>query len=181
MRLLNKFRPGSIPHVDANEDGILNRSNVINFLASCSANGLLQEDLFLPFDLIVGTSHSLTRVATTIIALAKWAGVSTPTYTHSPPGGSNVNPEKRSVFRLSRLLPKRSLVTTGAPLALPFLGSARVATREPPPPRPPRSSKRPQPPKRPPDTAGTGNLLSMSSVNGAQAILPLSHESIHGK
>ena len=66
-RLLNKFRPGSITPIEWCEDG----SNVTKFLDSCSATGLLPEDLFSPDDLMGGTSHGLTRVAGTIIALVK--------------------------------------------------------------------------------------------------------------
>ena len=72
-RLLNMFWPGSITQVDRSEDGILRRSNVTTFLDSCSAKGFPPEDLFLPDDLTEGTSHGLTRVAGTIIALVKWA------------------------------------------------------------------------------------------------------------
>ena len=75
LRLLNKLRPGSIPRVDAHEDGILRRSNVTKFLALCSTDGLPAEDLFLPNDLVEGTPHSLARVARTIDALVTCAAV----------------------------------------------------------------------------------------------------------
>jgi hypothetical protein len=78
---MNKLRPGSIGRIDPREDGKLRMSNVTKFLASCSANGLPPEDLFLRDDLIEATSDSLARVAKTIIALVKWA--ETPAQTHS--------------------------------------------------------------------------------------------------
>ncbi|KAH9973475.1 hypothetical protein BGW80DRAFT_241207 [Lactifluus volemus] len=72
-QLMNKLRPGSIARIDPREDGKLRMSNVTKFLASCSANGLPPEELFLRDDLIEGTSDCLARVAKTIIALVKWA------------------------------------------------------------------------------------------------------------
>jgi hypothetical protein len=70
---MNKLRPGSIGRIDPREDGKLRISNMTKFLASCSANGLSPEDLFLRDDLIEATSDSLARVAKTIVALVKWA------------------------------------------------------------------------------------------------------------
>ena len=51
----HKLRPGSIVRVDPGEGSKLRTSNVTKF-ASCSANGLLPEDLFLRDDLIESTS-----------------------------------------------------------------------------------------------------------------------------
>ena len=171
MRLLNKFRPGSISQIDPREDGILRRSNVMKFLASCSANGLPQEDIFLPNDLVEGTSHSLARVARTAIALVKWAEVSTPTYPHSSTDGGNINPENLPPFRPLRLPPKRPrvIIDSGGPTLEPHLaGSAHAATRESPPRRPPRSPRRP-PPNSLPETAGAGDPPHMPSAGGAIA------------
>ena len=76
----HKLRPVSIIWVDPREDSKFRTSNVTKF-ASCSANGLLPEDLFLRDDLIESTSDCLARVAKTIIALVKWA--ETPVHTHN--------------------------------------------------------------------------------------------------
>ena len=68
-----------------------------------------------------GTSHGLTRVAGTIIALIKWAETSAPTYL---PDGDNVNPETPSSLR------KRPRIKTGAidPLLVqPLAGSTHGA------------------------------------------------------
>jgi len=166
---MNKFRPGSISQIDSREDGILRRSNVMNFLASWSANGFPQEDLFLPNDLVGGTWHSLARVARTIIALVKLAEVSTPTYPHSLTDGGNIDPENLPPFRPLRLPPKRPriIIDSGDPTLEPHLaGSTHAATREPPPRRPPRSPRRP-PPNSLPDTAGARDLPPTPSADGA--------------
>jgi hypothetical protein len=86
---MNKLRPGSIARIDPREDGKLRTSNVTKFLASCSANGLPPEDLFLRDDLIEGTSDCLARVAKTIIALVKWAETPVPTHSHLLRGGAS--------------------------------------------------------------------------------------------
>jgi hypothetical protein len=93
------------------------------FLASCSAKGLPPEDLFLPDDLMEGTSHGLTRVAGTIIALIKWAETSAPTGSHSLPDEDNVNPETPTSLR------KRPRIKTGAIDPL-LVRSAHVAVGE---------------------------------------------------
>jgi len=87
---MNKLRPGSIARVDPREDGKLRMSNVTKFLASCSANGLPPEDLFLRDDLIEATSDSLARVAKTIIALVKWAETPVPTHSQLLRGGGKL-------------------------------------------------------------------------------------------
>ena len=74
-----------------------------------------------------GTSHGLTRVAGTIIALIKWAETSAPTCSHSLPDGDNVNPEPPPPLR------KRPRIKTGAvdPLLVqPLAGSTRVVVGE---------------------------------------------------
>jgi len=170
MRLLNKVRPGSIPQIDAHEDGILRKSNLEKFLASCSANGLGPEDLFLPDDLVESTSHGLARVARTIIALIKWAEVSSPTHSHSLSDGGNVDPEKLPPFRRSRSLRKRPRITAGAidsRLVQPLVGSAHVAAQELPPSGLPRSHSCPPSHKRPPDTIAAGDPPFMLSADGA--------------
>ncbi|KAI9449931.1 hypothetical protein BJY52DRAFT_212138 [Lactarius psammicola] len=88
-QLMNKLRPGSIARIDPREDGKLRTSNVTKFLASCSANGLPPDDLFLRDDLIEGTSDCLARVAKTIIALVKWAETPVPTHSHLLRGGDS--------------------------------------------------------------------------------------------
>ena len=66
---MNKIRPGSIPHVDK-EAAIAQISNITKFLATCSSTlGLPSEDLFLPGDLIEGSTDSVARVSRTIIAV----------------------------------------------------------------------------------------------------------------
>jgi len=71
-RLMNKVRPGSIPHVDRRENGVVWTSNVTKFLASCSSTlGLSSGDLFLRDDLIEGSFESLARVSRTIITLTE--------------------------------------------------------------------------------------------------------------
>jgi hypothetical protein len=59
--LQNKLRPGSISRIDPREDGKLRTSNVTKYLASCSANGLPPEYLFLRDDIIKGTTDCLAR------------------------------------------------------------------------------------------------------------------------
>ena len=140
----------------------------MKFLASCSANGLPQEDLFLPNDLVECTSHSLARVARTISALVKWAEVPTPTNTQSSTDGGNIDPENLPPFRPLRIPPKRPrvIIDSGGPTLEPHLaGSAHAATRESPPRRPPRSPRRP-PPTSLPDTAGAGDPPHMPSASG---------------
>ena len=95
---MNKLRPGSITRIDPREDGKLRMSNVTKFLASCSANGLPPEELFLRDDLIEGTSDCLARVAKTIIALVKWAETPpVPTRSHVLRGGSRSKPVDAAV------------------------------------------------------------------------------------
>ena len=139
-RLLNKFWPGSVTQIGSCEDGVLRRSNVTKFLDTCSANGLPPDDLFLPDDLMEGTSHGLTRVAETIIALIKWAETSAPTCSHSLPDGGDANSETPPPLR------KRPRIKTHAidPLLVrPLAGSTRVAVGEPPSLGPPLSPRRP--------------------------------------
>ncbi|KAH8996588.1 hypothetical protein EDB83DRAFT_2534349 [Lactarius deliciosus] len=99
-QLMNKLRPGSIARIDPREDDKLRTANVTKFLASCSANGLPPEDLFLRDDLIEGTSDCLTRVAKTINALVKWAEIPVTTHSHLLRGGGSrlkpINTRKRS-------------------------------------------------------------------------------------
>ena len=150
-RLLNKFWPGSITQIGPCEDGVLRRSNVTKFLDTCSANGLPPEDLFLPDDLMEGTSHGLARVAGTIIALIKWAETSAPSRSLPFPDGDNVNPETPPSLR------KRPRIKTGAIdplLARPLMGSTRVAVGEPPSHGPPLSHRRPPTFDLSSDTAG---------------------------
>lgn len=172
MRLLNKLRPGSIPRVHSHEDGILRRSNVSKFLASCSGNGLPPEDLFLPDDLVDGTSHSLARVVRTIIALVEWAEGSAPTNSHSLPDGGNVNPEQLPPFPPLRLRsrPERPRVTVSTEVPPPspfFVGSTRIAARELPPPRPPRSPRRPPTLSLLPNTVDAADPPPTRSAGGA--------------
>ena len=75
--------------IDPREDSRLRTSDVTKFLASCSANGLPPEDLFLYDDLIESTSDCLVRMAKTIIALAPWAETPVPTDSHLLRRGSN--------------------------------------------------------------------------------------------
>jgi hypothetical protein len=145
---------------------------VSKFLASCSANGLSPEDLFLPNDLIEGTSHSLARVVRTIIALVKWAEGSAPIISHSLPDRGNVNPEQLPPIPPLRLRsrPERPRVTvsTEVPPPLPlFIGSTRIAAREQPPPRPPRSPRRPPTPSLLPNTGDSGDPLPPHPADGA--------------
>ncbi|KAI0306148.1 hypothetical protein B0F90DRAFT_1814941 [Multifurca ochricompacta] len=100
-QLMNKLRPGSIARIDPREDGKLRTSNVTKFLASCSANGLPPEDLFLRDDLIEGTSDCLARVAKTIIALVKWAETPVPTQSRLLRGGGNLKFINTSVANAS--------------------------------------------------------------------------------
>lgn len=172
MRLLNKLRPGSIPRVHSHEDGILRRSNMSKFLASCSAIGLPPEDLFLPDDVVEGTSHSLARVVRTIIALIEWSEGSAPTNSHSLPDGDNVNPEQLPPFPPLRLRsrPERPRVTVSTEVPPPsplFVGSTRIAARELPPPRPPRSPRRPPTLSLPQNTADAADRPPTRSLGGA--------------
>jgi hypothetical protein len=86
---MNKLQPGSIEQIDPCEDSKLRTLNVTKFIASCSANGLPPEDLFLRDDLIEGTSDCLAHVAKTIITLVKWAETPVPTHSHLLHGGAS--------------------------------------------------------------------------------------------
>ncbi|KAH8996590.1 hypothetical protein EDB83DRAFT_2559153 [Lactarius deliciosus] len=114
-QLMNKLRPGSIARIDPREDGKLRTSNVTKFLASCSANGLPPEDLFLRDDLIEGTSDCLARVAKTINALVKRAETPVPTHSHLLRGGG------------SRLKPINTSLANAAPGSLYRTGSSSRA------------------------------------------------------
>ncbi|KAH9001955.1 hypothetical protein EDB83DRAFT_2324513 [Lactarius deliciosus] len=114
-QLMNKLRPGSIARIDPREDGKLRTSNVTKFLASCSANGLPPEDLFLRDDLIEGTSDCLARVAKTINALVKWAETPVPTHSHLLRGGGG------------RLKPINTSLANAAPGSLYRTGSSSRA------------------------------------------------------
>ncbi|KAH9028019.1 hypothetical protein EDB83DRAFT_2319580 [Lactarius deliciosus] len=114
-QLMNKLRPGSIARIDPREDDKLRTSNVTKFLASCSANGLPPEDLFLRDDLIEGTSDCLARVAKTINALVKWAETPVPTHSHLLRGGG------------SRLKPINTSLANAAPGSLYRTGSSSRA------------------------------------------------------
>ena len=117
---MNKLRPGSIARVDPCEDGKLRMSNVTKFLASCSANGLPPEDLFLRDDLIEATSDSLARVAKTIIALVKWAETPVPTHSQLLRGGGKLR-------RISTSAAKPSFNGSG-PVGSPYhTGSSSLA------------------------------------------------------
>ncbi|KAH8997822.1 hypothetical protein EDB86DRAFT_2828677 [Lactarius hatsudake] len=108
-QLMNKLRPGSIARIDPREDGKLRTSNVTKFLASCSANGLPPEDLFLRDDLIEGTSDCLARVVKTINALVKWAETPVPTHSHLlRGGGSRLKPINTSLANAAPSSPYRT-------------------------------------------------------------------------
>jgi hypothetical protein len=70
---MNKLRQSSVVRPDPREDGFARTSNITKFLAACASWGLSNDDLFQRDDLIEATSESLARVATTIIALIKFA------------------------------------------------------------------------------------------------------------
>ncbi|KAK0467032.1 STE/STE11/cdc15 protein kinase [Desarmillaria tabescens] len=72
-QLMNKLRSSSVVRPDPREDGLVRSSNITKFLAACSSYGLPDDDLFQRDDLIEASGESLTRVATTIIALIKFA------------------------------------------------------------------------------------------------------------
>ena len=135
-RLMNKLRPGSIARIDPREDGKLRTSNVTKFLASCSANGLPLEDLFLRDDLIEGTSNCLARVAKTIITLVKWAETPVPTHSHlySRKRNSRFTLPHWFVFSSSHVLTKlvcspfRATIITPTSFAYPKYLQAPVTT-----------------------------------------------------
>ena len=85
--------------IDPREDSRLRTSGVTKFLASCSANGLPPEDLFLHDDLIESTSDCLARVAKTIIALAQWAETPVPTHSHLLRGGGGKTETRHHIPR----------------------------------------------------------------------------------
>ena len=121
---MNKLRPGSINRIDPREDGKLRTSNVTKFLASCSANGLPPEDLFLRDDLIEGTSDCLARVAKTIIALVKWAETPVPTHSHLlRGGGSRIKPINTSIANAAPGSPYRTGSSSRAVMSSPNLSS----------------------------------------------------------
>ena len=72
-RLLNKVRATNAVRPDPREDGFVRTSNVTKFLAGCSSYGLADEELFLRDDILEATPESLARVASTTIALVKFA------------------------------------------------------------------------------------------------------------
>ncbi|KAI9435345.1 Pkinase-domain-containing protein [Lactarius indigo] len=123
-QLMNKLRPGSIARIDPREDGKLRTSNVTKFLASCSANGLPPEDLFLRDDLIEGTSDCLARVAKTINALVKWAETPVPTHSHIlRGGGSRLQPINTSLANAAPGSPYRTGSSSRAIMSSPNLSS----------------------------------------------------------
>ncbi|KAH9166815.1 Pkinase-domain-containing protein [Lactarius sanguifluus] len=123
-QLMNKLRPGSIARIDPREDGKLRTSNVTKFLASCSANGLPPEDLFLRDDLIEGTSDCLARVAKTINALVKWAETPVPTHSHLlRGGGSKLKPINTSLANAAPGSPYRTGSSSRAVMSSPNLSS----------------------------------------------------------
>ncbi|KAI9449935.1 Pkinase-domain-containing protein [Lactarius psammicola] len=123
-QLMNKLRPGSIARIDPREDGKLRTSNVTKFLASCSANGLPPDDLFLRDDLIEGTSDCLARVAKTIIALVKWAETPVPTRSHIlRGGGSRLKPINTSLANAAPGSPYRTGSSSRAVMSSPNLTS----------------------------------------------------------
>jgi hypothetical protein len=164
-RLMNKLRPGSISRIDPREDGKLRTSNVTKFLASCSANGLPPEDLFLRDDLIEGTSDCLARVAKTIITLVKWAETPVPTHSHLlRGGGSKLKPINVTLANAAPGSPYRTGSSSRAVMSSPNLSAPLSATpfSHPPPHSPTRStSKHRLPPGLPtvrshsPDTASS--------------------------
>ncbi|KAN0138154.1 hypothetical protein V8E53_004043 [Lactarius tabidus] len=170
LRLMNKLRPGSIARVDLREDGKLRTSNVTKFLASCSANGLPPEDLFLRDDLIEGTSDCLARVAKTIITLVKWAETPVPTHSHLlRGGGSKLKPINVTLANAAPGLPYRTgssssrAVRSSPNLSAPHSGPS--LSSHPPPHSPTRStSKHRLPPGLPtvrshsPDTASSSDV-----------------------
>ncbi|KAH8997825.1 Pkinase-domain-containing protein [Lactarius hatsudake] len=123
-QLMNKLRPGSIARIDPREDGKVRTSNVTKFLASCSANGLPPEDLFLRDDLIEGTSDCLARVAKTINALVKWAETPVPTHSHLlRGGGSRLKPINTSLANAAPGSPYRTGSSSRAVMSSPNLSS----------------------------------------------------------
>ncbi|KAH9032801.1 Pkinase-domain-containing protein [Lactarius pseudohatsudake] len=107
-QLMNKLRPGSIARIDPREDGKLRTSNVTKFLASCSANGLPPEDLFLRDDLIEGT----------------WAETPVPTHSHLlRGGGSRLKPINTSLANAAPGSPYRTGSSSRAVMSSPNLSS----------------------------------------------------------
>jgi hypothetical protein len=105
---MNKLRPGSIARIDPREDGMLRTSKVTKSLASCSANGLPPEDLFLRDDLIEGISDCLARVSKTIITLVEGAETPVPTHSHLlRGGGSKLKPINVTLANAAPGLPAR--------------------------------------------------------------------------
>ncbi|OCH87395.1 hypothetical protein OBBRIDRAFT_160313 [Obba rivulosa] len=97
-QLVNKLFPGTISRVDAREDGFVRTSNVTKFLAACSSVGLRSDDLFNRDDLLESTAESLSRVARTVIALAKLADTPTPDKSKFVTGGSGYTQQNSSPY-----------------------------------------------------------------------------------
>ena len=162
---MNKLRPGSISRIDPREDGKLRTSNVTKFLASCSANGLPPEDLFLRDDLIEGTSDCLARVAKTIIALVKWAETPVPTQSHILRGGKGGSKLKPINVTLANAAAPGSPYRTGSSSSRAIMSSPNlsVSPSHPPPQSP--TSKHPLPPglstlrSHSPDTASSSDAV----------------------
>ena len=130
-RLMNKLRPGSISRIDPREDGKLRTSNVTKFLASCSANGLPPEDLFLRDDLIEGTSDCLARVAQTIITLVKWAETPVPTQSHILRGGKGGSKLKPINITLANAASPGSPYRTGSSSSRAIMSSPNLSVPPP--------------------------------------------------
>ena len=176
---MNKLRPGSIARIDPREDGKLRTSNVTKFLASCSANGLPPEDLFLRDDLIEGTSDCLARVAKTIISLVKWAESPVPTYSHLlSGGGSRSKPINTSLANAAPGSPYRTASSSRVVMSSPDLSTKPSAlSLLHPPHSPTRSTSRHRPPapglptlrsRSPGDTASSSDAGSALDTDGCQ-------------
>lgn len=166
-QLMNKLRPGSIARIDPREDGKLRTSNVTKFLASCSANGLPPEDLFLRDDLIEGTSDCLARVAKTIITLVKWAETPVPTHSHLlRGGGSTLKPINISLANAAPGSPYRTGSSSRAVMSSPNLSAPPSA---PPISHPPLSPTWNTSRRRSPPPAGLPTLRSHSPDDTASS------------
>ncbi|KAF7370567.1 hypothetical protein MSAN_00689100 [Mycena sanguinolenta] len=83
-QLLNTLHSGPVVRPDVRGQDYNSSLNITKFLAACTAHGLASTELFVPLDLVEASGYSLSRVASTIIALVQFSETPSPRIAPKP-------------------------------------------------------------------------------------------------
>ena len=107
-RLINKLAPGTIPRIDAREDGVTKCTNMVKFLRASIDYGVAQIDLFPRDAFLSPTAENMMTVAATISAISQ--------VPESPPQSrfNSKSPYSNATYKMMGTMSSPSLVQTAS-------------------------------------------------------------------